>query len=68
MPARAWMKSVQAWPATSSATISKSQPAFPPPEGTGQLFYDADNGSGAAVLFATLQAGTVLAATDCTVI
>ena len=36
---------------------------------TGQLFYDADgNGAGAAVLFATLQAGTVLAVSDFQVI
>ncbi|HMG48800.1 MAG TPA: hypothetical protein VK614_15235 [Allosphingosinicella sp.] len=38
-------------------------------QGTGQLFYDADgNRSGSAVPFATLQAGTVLAASDFTVI
>jgi Ca2+-binding RTX toxin-like protein len=36
---------------------------------TGQLFYDADGtGAGAAILFATLQAGTSLAASDFTVI
>jgi Ca2+-binding RTX toxin-like protein len=36
---------------------------------TGQLFYDADgNGAGAAVLFATMQAGTVLAVSDFQVI
>ncbi|HEV2817908.1 MAG TPA: hypothetical protein VGW40_11895, partial [Allosphingosinicella sp.] len=36
---------------------------------TGQLFFDADgNGAGAQVLFATLQAGTALIASDFTVI
>ena len=36
---------------------------------TGQLFYDADgNGSGAAVLFATLQGAPALAASDFVVI
>jgi len=36
---------------------------------TGQLYYDADgSGSGAPQLFATLQGGAALAATDITVI
>jgi len=36
---------------------------------TGQIYFDADgNGSGAAILFATLGAGTALASTDFTVI
>jgi len=38
-------------------------------QATGQIFFDADgNGAGAQVLFATVNAGTVLSASDFVVI